>query len=557
MNWYILTAFLFFCAGLTIITPIFGKYIAFVYTHPKRDDAKAWTSYFNYKPQTWSGYFTSLMCFNLVCIAITFCILYYQKYLPLHNNLQNELSFAAALNAAISFTTGTFWQSHSPENDLSIFSHIFAITTQNFLSGGNAIAVFIAFTRGIINNKNPYIGNFYQDLWTSLIYILLPLSFICGLFLISWSVPHNFVGALNYIDLSNQEQNIFMGPIAGQVAIRNLAANGGSLMSAAAAHPFEAPTRSAIIFSIYMVLLLPVSLIFTYGYLLKQQKLSWSLYIIIMILMFGSLWVMHLGETKYGVPLIMQGAVLEDDFNYTGKELIYDKFPSLMWVLSITMSSSGASNACLENYSPLSTLIMFSNLTISKFILEGVSSGFLAMLIYLVIAVFLRGLVSGRANHFFGKQISVKEINYVVIVFLLMPIGVLLFTSITLLLPAGRDLIIYDGPQAITDIAFNFISTFSNNGAAFTGINTANDYLNYMTALAMFLGRYPVIYYSLALSGSFASKKKIITQPKDQLRFDIELGIFLIITALLVGCISFMPLMILGPLMEFINTLVV
>jgi K+-transporting ATPase ATPase A chain len=266
-----------------------------------------------------------------------------------------------------------------------------------------------------------------------------------------------------------------------------------------------------------------------------------------------SLHVLSLGENDYGIPLILADRIVEDNFNYTGKELIYDKFPSLMWVLSITMSSNGTTNACLENYSPLSTIVLFSNLVMSKFIMEGVGSGFFAMLAYLIVSVFLRGLITGNNSNFFGKKITINEINYVIIVFLIMLVGVLLFTGITFALPATKGLITYQGSQAVTDIAYNFVSSFTNNGSNFAGLNTANNYFNYMTALAMFIGRYPIIYYSLAISGSFASKRKIANDNENPNQSSLELSFFLLITVLIVGAIMFMPLMILGPILEFIN----
>jgi K+-transporting ATPase ATPase A chain len=308
-----------------------------------------------------------------------------------------------------------------------------------------------------------------------------------------------------------------------------------------------------VILNLFLIVIAPISLIFTYGFAVKATNFSWSLYWIVVLVMSLSLHVLYLGETDYGVPLILADRIIGDNFNYTGKELIYDKFPSLMWVLSITMSSNGTTNACLENYSPLSTIFLFSNLVISKFIMEGVGSGFFAMLAYLIVSVFLRGLITGDNSNFFGKKITINEINYVVIVFLIMPVGVLLFTGITFALPETKQLITYQGSQAVTDIAYNFVSNFTNNGSNFAGLNTANNYFNYMSALAMFIGRYPVIYYSLAISGSFASKRKMENCTKNQNQSSFDLSFFLLITVLIVGAIMFMPLMILGPILEFIN----
>jgi K+-transporting ATPase ATPase A chain len=548
----ILSALVFF-SMVTVTAPIIGKYINWIFFEDPQNNLITDSPKGVIKQQTWKKYFISLMIFNLICIVCTFLIVFFQKYLPTGKDLTEELDFAASLNAAVSFSTSTFWQSHNPENQLTVLSQIFALTMQNFLSGATSIAVFIAFVRGIINNANPYIGNFYNDFVRILCFLLLPAAFIISLFLIAGGVPHDFTGNIDYINLEGKKEQMFIGPAAGQIAIKNIAANGGSIFSAGAAHPFEAPSRLVIILNLFLTVITPISLIFTYGFAVKATNFSWSLYWIVVLVIGFSLHVLSLGENDYGIPLILADRIVEDNFNYTGKELIYDKFPSLMWVLSITMSSNGTTNACLENYSPLSTIVLFSNLVMSKFIMEGVGSGFFAMLAYLIVSVFLRGLITGNNSNFFGKKITINEINYVIIVFLIMPVGVLLFTGITFALPATKGLITYQGSQAVTDIAYNFVSSFTNNGSNFAGLNTANNYFNYITALAMFIGRYPIIYYSLAISGSFASKRKIANDNENPNQSSLELSFFLLITVLIVGAIMFMPLMILGPILEFIN----
>ena len=548
----ILSALIFF-GIVTILAPLFGKYIAWVFFGKNLNNLIPRSKNGLLAQQPWKKYFKSLMTFNFICMFFTFLIIFFQKHLPTGSDLIQELDFAASLNAAISFTTGTFWQSHNPEKQLSILSQVFALTMQNFLSGATSIAVFIAFVRGIINNNNPYIGNFYDDFLRGFCFVLLPAALIISLFLMAGGVPHDFVGNMTYTNLEGAQEKIFIGPAAGQMAIKHFVVNGGSIFTSAGAHSFEAPSRMVIMIGLFLIVITPISLIFTYGFVVKATNFSWSLYWIVVFVMTFSLYVIYLGETDYSIPLILTDRTIEDNFNYTGKELIYDKFPSLMWVLSITMSSDGTTNACLENYSPLSTLVLFSNLVMSRFIMEGVGSGFFAMLAYLIVSVLLRGLVTGNNDNFFGKKITINEINYVIIVFLIMPVGVLLFTGITFSLPEIKKLITYQGSQAITDIAYNFASNFTNNGSNFSGLNTSNDYFNYMTALAMFIGRYPIIYYSLAISGSFACKRKITNYIGNQNQSSIELSFFLLITVLIVGAIMFMPLMILGPLLEFIN----
>ena len=549
----ILSTVVFFTI-VTILAPILGKYVAWVFFRNKINALSITFKERFDKPQTWKKYFKSLMIFNLVCIFFTFLIIFFQRYLPTGAYVTKELSLAASINAAISFTTGTFWQSHSPEEHLSVFSQIFALTMQNFLSGATSMAVFIAFIRGIINNNNSNIGNFYEDFLRSFCFVLLPAALIISIFLVAEGMPHDFTGNINYTNLEGVKEKIFIGPAAGQVAIKHFGVNGGSIFNANGAHPFETPSRAVAMICLLITVIAPIALIFTYGFVVNAIHFSWSLYLVVVFVMSLSLYVLYLGETDYGIPLVLTDRIVEDNFNYVGKELIYDKFPSLMWVLSITMSSDGTTNACLENYSPLSTLVLFFNLVMSRFVMEGVGSGFFAMLSYLIVSVFLRGLVSGQGNNFFGKKITLNEINYVIIVFLIMPIGVLLFTGITFLFPNIKELITYQGSQAVTDIAYNFASNFTNNGSRFSGLNTSNNYFDYMTALAMFIGRYPIIYYSLAISGSFASKQKISNYfLSNQKQSSIELSFFLLITVLTVGAIMFMPLMILGPMLEFIN----
>ena len=544
----IVTSLIFFCI-VTVVSPIFGKYVSLVFSS---DKLKIKNRSF-IKQQNWKEYFFSLFTFNIICIISTFLIIFFQKYLPTGSNLVRELDFAASLNAAVSFATGTFWQSHNPEEELSIFSQVFGMTVQNFLSAATGIAVFIAFVRGITNNNNSYIGNFYDDLLRSLLLIFLPIALIVAIFLLIQGVPQDFTGIVNFTNLEGERGSVFVGPVASQSAIKHFAVNGGSIFFSSAAHPFEASSRLVIILQLFLLVIMPVGLIFTYGFIVKALNFSWSLYGVIVFVMVVSLYVLNLGETDYSIPLILGDRTVEDNFNYTGKELIYDKFPSLMWVLAITMSSDGSPNACLENYSPLSTFVLFSNLVMSRFIMEGVGSGFFAMLAYLIISVFLRGLVTGHSTNFFGKKISINEINYVIIVFLILPIGVLLFTGITFMLPHAKELIDYPGSQAVTDVAYNFASSFTNNGSNFSGLNSSNNYFNYMMALAMFIGRYPIIYYSLAISGSFASKQKLENTLEKGYQSSVELSLFLLITVVIVGAIMFTPLMILGPLLEFMN----
>lgn len=496
-------------------------------------------------------YLLSLLSFNLVAMTFTFLIIYYQDFLSFYS-FKSNISFSAALNATISFNTNSFWQSHNPEQDLSMFSHIFALTLQNFLAPGSSFAVFIAFIRGVKQSSDSRMGNFYADLLKSQIYILIPGAFLIAVFLISQSVPHAFMGSLEYYDFIGNVQRLLIAPVAGQVAIKTFASNGGSIFSVASAHPFETPSELVVIFLLFVILSLPLALIFTYGKFVNNMRLSWALYLLIIIILSIEIILIYNFETNYSFGYFIENRTLKDNFNIFGKELIFEKFANITWIILTTMGSFGSANAFIESFSPMSILILLSNMLIGKFTLDGIGSGVLTMLIYMLVAIFIRGLILGQTPTFARKKIGVEEINYVIILLLLFPIGVLCFTSLTLMLPVARESIFTHGPLAITEIAFNFSSALSNNGAAMKGIITNNDYFEYSMALAMLVGRYGTIIPALMIAGSLAQKQQLFKR-KFHKTSGLAFAVFLFFLIILTGAITFMPILLLGPFLEFVS----
>jgi K+-transporting ATPase ATPase A chain len=499
--------------------------------------------------QTWLEYFKSLMVFNILCLVITFLILYFQNYLWELN--AEELSIPAAINAAVSFVTNSFWQSHNPETELNYISHVLGLMLENFLAAGTGIAVFIAFTRGMNNERSAYIGNFYVDYIRAQLFVLLPFAFFTAIILISQGVPHDFSQNISFTDLEGVKNNIFIGPAAGQIAIKVLASNGGSIFNAASAHPFENPTQVAMLIQLLLILLLPVSLVFTYGYIVENIKLSWTLYGIIMFFITISFCLTYYSEVNYGFTYFLN-VDEQEKFNILGKELLQERAPSILWTTLATATSLGSQNAIIDAYSPLSIFSLLGNLIIGKFILDSVASGFFTMLIYIIITVFIRGLIVGQPPTFLGKKISIKEINYIIISSLIFPIGVVLFISLSLALPNADDFIKQNGPRAISALAFNFSSLFSNNGVSMNGMNNNNDYVNILGAIAMLIGRFPTIYYALAVAGSLAEKIKIVDSSNVKTS-GLEFCVLLSFMILLMGALTFFPILLLGPVLEFVN----
>ncbi|MCC2646756.1 MAG: ATPase [Rickettsiaceae bacterium] len=545
---------------LSISAPLLGKYIAYVYSNKKIKLLKPLYStetlflrlLDNPVQQSWTSYFKSLMSFNILCLVVTFIILYYQNYLWFDRAL--PLNIPATINAATSFVTNTFWQSHDAERELNYASHILALMLQNFLSAGTGIAVFIAFTRSMNNERSPFIGNFYADFLKAQIYLLLPFSFLIAVILIWQGVPHEFTKIIAFKNLENINSDLTIGPAAGQVAIKIFASNGGSIFNAASAHPFENPTEIAMLIQLMLILLLPVSLVFTYGYIVDNIKLSWTLYSMIVFFIALSFFLTYYAENKYGFTYFLNKSPSQDSFNILGKESLQEKTPAILWTTLATATSLGSQNSIIDNYSPLSIFSLLGNLIIGKFILDSVASGFFTMLIYIIITVFIRGLIVGQPPTFLGKKISIKEINYIIISSLIFPIGVVLFISISLALPITSDLINQHGPRAISALAFNFSSLFSNNGAAMIGININNDWFNVLGALAMLIGRFPTIYFALAVAGSFAEKIRIVDNTNINTS-GLEFCVLLSFMIFLMGALTFFPVLLLGPVLEFVNLL--
>ena len=499
----------------------------------------------------WKKYALALMLFNGAGIVLVLAVLLSQHLLPLNPQGLPALPFELAFNTAISFVTNTNWQNYSGESTMSYFSQMFVLSVQNFLSASTGIAVAVAFMRGIISKESESIGNFWADMVRVTLYVLLPLSLVYALFLISQGVIQNFAPYISAVTLEGANQSIPMGPVASQEAIKMLGTNGGGFFNANSAHPFENPTPLSNFVQVFSILFLPISLLFVYGKMSQKSGEGRSILIamvVLFVLMLGS----HYASEKFGNPEI-SGIVGESAME--GKEVRFGIASTSLFSVATTAASCGAVNGMHDSLTPLAGMVTMVQMMLGEIVIGGVGAGFYGMMAYVILSVFIAGLMIGRTPEYMGKKIEAKEMTYTVVAVLLPGLCILLFTGLSLLLPEATSSISNPGPHGLSQVLYAFSSASGNNGSAFAGLSGNTLYYNYALALCMFVGRFGVIIPMLAIAGSLA-RKKVVPFGKGTLNTQSALFITLLVaTILLTGALTFFPSLALGPVIEHLMML--
>lgn len=494
----------------------------------------------------WKKYAYALLLFNLFGIVLVLVVLLTQHLLPLNPQGLPSLPFDLAFNTAISFVTNTNWQNYSGESTMSYFSQMFALGVQNFLSASTGIAVAVALIRGIVQKESETIGNFWADMVRITLYVLLPLCIIYALFLISQGVIQNFSPYITAITLEGVEQNISMGPVASQEAIKLIGTNGGGVFNANSAHPFENPTAMTNFTEVLSILFLSTSLLFVYGKMSKKSGEGRSILIAMLVLFVIMLGVMY-GAEKFGNPLIYG---ISGESAMEGKEVRFGIASTTLFATATTAASCGAVNGMHDSFTPLGGLIAMLQMMLGEIVIGGVGAGFYGMMAYVILSVFIAGLMIGRTPEYMGKKVEAKEMTYTVIAVLLPGFCILLFTGLSLLLPDALASVSNAGPHGLSQVLYAFSSASGNNGSAFAGLSGNTLYYNYALAFCMFVGRFGVIIPMLAIAGSLA-RKRITPQGKGTLNTQNSLFIALLVgTILLTGALTFFPSLALGPVIE-------
>ena len=512
----------------------------------------------------WKTYAVAMLVFNLLGILVVYAIQRLQGHLPFNPMAQTPVTPDSSFNTAVSFATNTNWQGYGGESTMSYLSQMLALTVQNFLSAATGMAVLVAMVRGFARKKMDGIGNFWVDLVRTTLYILLPLSVIFTLFLVWQGVPQTFKPSTTVTMLqptvdSNKktvtDQVIATGPVASQEAIKMLGTNGGGFFNANSAHPYENPTPFSNFVEVLTILLIAAALCYTFGRMLKRTREGWVVLAAMTVIFVPLLWLcvsMEQGGNpafaKLGVD--QAASAFQAGGNMEGKDVRFGIANSALWATATTAASNGSVNSMHDSFTPLGGLVPMILIKLGEVIYGGVGSGLYGMLIFVLIAVFLAGLMVGRTPEYLGKKIEAYEIKMASIATLVPGFLVLMGTAIAVVTKAGQAGISNPGPHGFSEILYGFASAGNNNGSAFAGLSANTPFYNSMLGITMFFARYAVIIPVLAIAGSLARKKLVPAGP-GTLPTDTPLFVFFLVSGvLIVGALTFIPELAVGPIVE-------
>ena len=546
---------LLFLVVLTLLTPVLGNYMSKVFTGQKHLmlPVSGWLEKLVYRfvkvnpheESNWKSYTFGLLLFNLAGFVFLFLIQLFQSVLPMNPAGLPNISWHSAFNTAVSFTTNTNWQGYAGETTLSFFVQMIGLTVQNFVSAATGIAVLLALIRGLSRKSASELGNFWVDLTRSTLYVLIPFSIVLAVLLVGQGVIQNFRPYETITTLQGAEQVIPSGPAASQIAIKQLGTNGGGFFNANSAHPFENPTPFSNFLEMLAILLIPASLTFTYGKMVGSTRQGWIIFAAMMVLLLAGLAVSLYSEYASN-PVFGNLSLME------GKETRFGITNSVLWSTSTTAASNGSVNAMHDSLSPLSGLVAMLNIMLGEVIFGGVGAGLYGMVIFVILTVFIAGLMVGRTPEYLGKKVEAFEVQMAVIAVLAPSFVILVFSAWASVSNLGLSSLNNPGAHGFSEILYAFSSAAGNNGSAFAGLNANTVFYNLTLGIGMLIGRFGVIIPVLAIAGNMV-RKKITPASSGTFRTDNWLFIGLLIAVILiVGGLTFFPALSLGPIAEHI-----
>ncbi len=535
----------------------------------------------------WKKYTLALMVFNGFGALAVYLLQRLQVWLPFNPQKFANVSADSSFNTAVSFITNTNWQAYSGESTMSYLTQMAGLAVQNFLSAATGIVVAIALIRGLARHSAKTIGNFWVDMTRSTLYILLPLSTVLALFLVSQGVVQNFSAYKDVTTIeklayqqpkadaagnpikdasgnpilenqTTQTQTLPMGPMASQEAIKELGTNGGGFVNANSAHPYENPTPLSNFFEMLAIIIIPGALTYTFGKMVGDTRQGWAVLAAMTLLFVAELGIAVHSEQQ-GNPLVAKlgvdqtASALQPGGNMEGKEARFGIGASALFATITTGTSCGAVNAMHDSFTPLGGFVPLFNMQLGEVVFGGVGTGLYSMLIFAIIGVFIAGLMIGRTPEYIGKKIEAFEMKMSSIAILVMPFIVLVGTAVAVSVTAGQAGVANPGAHGFSEILYAFTSASNNNGSAFGGISANTPFYNTALGLVMWLGRYWPIVAVLAIAGSLASKKRVPVTAGTMLTYGPTFVILLIGTVLLVGALTFVPALALGPIVEHLT----
>ena len=503
----------------------------------------------------WKQYTLAMLVFSMVGCLFTYTILRLQHLLPLNPQGLGALTPHLAFNTAVSFTTNTNWQSYGGESTMSFFSQMVGLAFHNFVSAATGIAIAAALVRGVARHSAKTIGNFWVDLVRVTYYLLLPTCLVFAIFLVSQGMIQNFKPYTQATTVEEgKEQTIVQGPMASQVAIKMLGTNGGGYVNANAAHPFENPTPLSNFLQMLSIFSIGSGLTYYLGRMTKNQAHGWAVWTAMMILFLGGVLLCWYSEAA-GNPIHHNLGVAMTDGNMEGKEVRFGIFNSALFATITTDASCGAVNSMHDSFTALGGFVPLFNIELGEIIFGGVGAGLYGMLMFVVLAVFIAGLMVGRTPEYLGKKIESYEVKMAMLALLILAVDILGFAAWGVVSEWGKAGLNNTGPHSLSEILYAYSSGTGNNGSAFAGLTANTPWYNTTLGIAMLIGRFLMIVPILATAGSLAKKK---VSPPSAGTFPVSGGTFVVLllgTVLLIGALNFVPALTLGPIVEHFQTL--
>jgi K+-transporting ATPase ATPase A chain len=532
----------------------------------------------------WKTYAFAMMLFNLLGLFAVYALQRFQGLLPLNPQDLSAVTSDSSFNTAVSFATNTNWQGYGGETTMSYLVQMLGLTVQNFVSAAAGMATLAAFIRGLSRHTAQTIGNFWVDLTRSTLYILLPLSLVLALIQVSQGVVQNFnayqtvplLQSTSYeeprLDAAGKplkdadgkpvtetrevkEQVLPMGPAASQIAIKQLGTNGGGFFNVNSSHPFENATPLSNFFEVLAILVISAALCYTFGVMVGDTRQGWAV-LAAMTLIFVPLLALCVGAEQSGTPAFTRLGIdqtasdMQAGGNMEGKEVRFGIANSALWATATTAASNGSVNSMHDSFTPLSGLVPMFLMQLGEVIYGGVGSGLYGMLVFAIIAVFVAGLMVGRTPEYLGKKIESYEMKMASLVILIPPLLVLVFTALAVATEAGKATVFNPGAHGFSEVLYAFSSMGNNNGSAFAGLGTNNPFYNFTGGLAMLFARYWLAIPTLAIAGSLARKKLVPVSPGTLPTHTPLFVVMLIGVVIIVGALTFIPALALGPIVE-------
>jgi len=548
---------LVFCAIIVAITPYLGKYMTLVFAGERTwlspvlrpvERAIYWAGGVDAdKEQGWLAYTVGMLLFHVGGFAILYALLRLQQFLPFNPAGMGAVAPDLSFNTAISFITNTNWQNYGGESTVSYLTQMLGLAHQNFLSAATGIVLAIVLIRGFARHSAKTIGNFWVDITRCTLYILLPICIVFTLFLVWQGIPQTLGPYVQATTLEGGQQTIAVGPVASQVAIKMLGTNGGGFFNANAAHPFENPTAFSNFIQMISVFALGAGLTNVFGRMVGNQRQGWAIFAVMGLLFLVGVGICYWAEAN-GTNLLTSLGLTGG--NMEGKETRFGIVGSALFAVITTAASCGAVNAWLDSFSALGGMVPLINMQLGEIIIGGVGAGLYGMLLFVIVAIFVAGLMVGRTPEYIGKKIESKEVKMAMLAILVLPLMYLGWTAVAAVVPFGVSQLGNAGPHGFSEMLYLFTSSTGNNGSAFGGITANTLFYNLTGAMAMFVGRFWMIIPAMAIAGSLAAKKSV---PASSGTFPTTGGLFVglvIGVILIVGGLTFFPALALGPIVE-------